>query len=79
MQRVEGPVRRIRPLVDVRRDVVRGTSAARPSSSVVDECRRLAELLRLDAVGVATAASDESPAGFAARTRGNPSGKPPTA
>ena len=60
MQRVEGPVRRIRPLVDVRRDVVRGTSAARPSSSVVDECRRLAELLRLDAVGVATAASDEN-------------------
>ena len=57
MQRVEDPSRRVRPVVDVRRDVVRGTAAARPSSSVTDECRRLAELLRLDAVGVATGIS----------------------
>ena len=57
MQRVEDPSRRVRPMV-VRRDVVRETAAARPSSSVTDECRRLAELLRLEAVGVATQISD---------------------
>jgi signal transduction histidine kinase len=59
MQRVEDPSRTVRPLVDVRRDVVRRTSAARPSSSVTDECRRLAELLRLDSVGVATGIPDD--------------------
>jgi signal transduction histidine kinase len=52
MQRVEDLSRRARVLVDVRKDVLDGMPAPPSSSLVVDECRRLAELLGLDAVGV---------------------------
>jgi signal transduction histidine kinase len=44
-------------LADVRRAEVNEPSALRAGSSVTDECRRLAELLRLDAVGVVTTAA----------------------
>jgi signal transduction histidine kinase len=44
-------------LADVRRAEVNEPSAMRAGSSVTDECRRLAELLRLDAVGVVTTAA----------------------
>ena len=45
-------------MVDVRRDVLNGSQAAPASSSVEDECRRLAELLRLDGVGVIHGSGD---------------------
>jgi signal transduction histidine kinase len=56
MQRVVDLRAKDHVVADARNAVVNEPPSGRAGSSVTDECRRLAELLRLDAVGVVTSA-----------------------